>query len=75
MTQENVETMREAYRSFDRGEANLLFDLLHPDIVWEAIEDTEPTESTASSNPWGHGSRSGTISTSRRRTSSTAVTT
>ena len=42
MSQENVETMREAYRSFDRGEANLLFELLQPDIVWEAIEDTEP---------------------------------
>ena len=42
MSRNNVETMREAYSAFDRGEANLLFDLLHPDIVWEAIEDTEP---------------------------------
>ena len=34
--------MREAYNAFDRGEANFLFELLDPDVVWNALEDTEP---------------------------------
>ena len=42
MPQQNVEIMREAYNAFDRGEANLLFDLLDPEIEWKAMEDTEP---------------------------------
>ena len=41
MAHENVEIMREAYSAFDRGEANVLFDLLDPDIDWKALEDTE----------------------------------
>jgi ketosteroid isomerase-like protein len=42
MSRENVEIMREAYSSFDRGEADSLFELLDPEIVWKALEDTEP---------------------------------
>ena len=33
--------MQGAYDAFDRGEANVLFDLLDPEIEWQAIEDTE----------------------------------
>ena len=46
MSQENVVIMREAYDAFDRGEANVLFDLLDPEIEWKALEDTEPKHGT-----------------------------
>jgi ketosteroid isomerase-like protein len=46
MSQDNVGIMREAYNAFDRGEANVLFDLLHPEVEWKALEDTEPKHGT-----------------------------
>jgi ketosteroid isomerase-like protein len=46
MSQENVEIMREAYNAFDRGEANVLFELLDPEIDWQSLEDTEPKHGT-----------------------------
>ena len=42
MSQRNVEILRSAYEAFDSGEANKLFELLDPDIEWQAAEDTEP---------------------------------
>jgi len=41
MSPENLAIMQGAYDAFDRGEANVLFDLLDPEIEWQAIEDTE----------------------------------
>jgi ketosteroid isomerase-like protein len=46
MSRENVGIMREAYNAFDRGEANVLFELLDPEIEWKALEDTEPKHGT-----------------------------
>jgi uncharacterized protein len=46
MSQENVGIMREAYAAFDRGEANVLFELLDPEIEWKSLEDTEPKHGT-----------------------------
>jgi len=46
MSQENVELMREAYNAFDRGEANVLFELMDPEIEWKSLEDTEPKHGT-----------------------------
>ena len=39
MSQDNVEIMRAAYEAFDRGDPVALFELLAPDIEWQAIED------------------------------------
>jgi ketosteroid isomerase-like protein len=46
MSPENVAIMREAYAAFDRGEANVLFELLDPEIEWRSLEDTEPKHGT-----------------------------
>ena len=41
MSEENVGIMQEAYAAFSRGEANVVFELLDPEIEWKAVEDTE----------------------------------
>jgi ketosteroid isomerase-like protein len=46
MSRENVGIMRDAYAAFDRGEANVLFELLDPEIEWQSLEDTEPKHGT-----------------------------